>query len=214
MSGNAILDEAAPAADVPPALPDGGSRRAARRAATRNDILDAAWALAREEGLTGWAMRDLGARVGMTAQSIYSYMASKHEIFDAMFAQGYAQFGRHMRVRRDPGTETDPVEIARRDAHRFFRFCTSDPVRFQLLFQRTIPGFTPSPASYALAVEVLDEMADRLAAIGVPAEHVDLWTAVMTGLASQQIANDPGGRRWQRHVDSAVEMLLAHTVAP
>ena len=32
-------------------------------------------------------MRDLGARVGMRAQSLYSYFPSKHAIFDAMFAE-------------------------------------------------------------------------------------------------------------------------------
>ena len=31
----------------------------------------------------------------------------------------------------------------------FVEFCTSDPVRYQLLFQRTIPDFEPSPESYA-----------------------------------------------------------------
>ena len=37
---------------------------------------------------------------------------------------------------------------------------------------------------------------------------VDLWTAVLSGLASQQISNDPGGRRWLDLVDTAVDRLL------
>ncbi len=32
---------------------------------------------------------------------------------------------------------------------------------------------------------------------------------MFTGLTSQQIANDPGGDRWERLVDRAVAMLLA-----
>jgi hypothetical protein len=43
---------------------------------------------------------------------------------------------------------------------------------------------------------------------------VDLWTAVATGLVSQQLANDPGGDRWVRLIDRAVAMLLAGTVRP
>jgi AcrR family transcriptional regulator len=45
-------------------------RRAERYAATRQEILDAAWELVRADGLGSLAMRDLGARVGMRAQSL------------------------------------------------------------------------------------------------------------------------------------------------
>ena len=63
-------------------------RRAARREATKAEILDAAWALVREHGLAALALRDLAARVGMRAPSLYQYFPSKHAIYDAMFTQG------------------------------------------------------------------------------------------------------------------------------
>lgn len=182
-------------------------RRSARRTAARDEIVDAAWALAREQGLAGITMRDLGARVGMRAQSLYSYFGSKHEIYDAMFEQGYRAFADWMQADAQPPA----APRAYTQAHRYFEFCVGDPVRFQLLFQRTIPGFEPSAQSYAIALQVLDQMTGELAALGVAGPAVDMWTAVMTGLASQQIANDPGGERWRRLVDGAVDMLLAHT---
>lgn len=187
-------------------------RRAARRDATRAEIIEAAWALAREQGLSGWTMRDLGGRTGMRAQSLYEYYAGKHEIYDAMFESGYRAFLAHMRdERRVPGSAEGRRAVARDAARRFFTFCVSDPTRFQLLFLRTIPGFEPSAERYALAVEALDDMRRQSAAMGIAEDRMDLWTAVMTGLASQQIANDPGGDRWASQVDDAVDMLLAHT---
>src|SRR6185503_18162606 len=63
-------------------------RRAERREATRAEILEAAWDLVRAEGLASLNLRDLAARVGMQAPSLYSYFDSKHAIYDAMFAQG------------------------------------------------------------------------------------------------------------------------------
>src|SRR5262245_31752917 len=63
-------------------------RRAARREAAKAEILDAAWALVREHGLAALSLRDLAARVGMRAPSLYQYFPSKHAIYDAMFAQG------------------------------------------------------------------------------------------------------------------------------
>jgi hypothetical protein len=37
---------------------------------------------------------------------------------------------------------------------------------------------------------------------------IDLWTAVMTGIASQQVSNDPGGTRWAGLVPTVLERLL------
>lgn len=197
------------------APPSPTGRRAARRAATQADILDAAWALARETGLTGWSMRDLGARVGLSAASLYGYFAGKHHIYDAMFGQGYTAFRAHMAAAgaSPAGSSPHPRIAARAHSHAFFTFCVDDPVRFQLLFLRTIPGFEPSPERFAIAVATLEDMVARSAAIGIRSTSVDLWTAVLTGLASQQIANDPGGDRWQRLVDDAVDMLLAATTS-
>jgi AcrR family transcriptional regulator len=184
------------------------SRRALRRAETRAEILAAAWDLARAHGLAGLSMRDLATRVGMRAPSLYGYFASKDEIYDAMFRQGYEEFRAWM------SQPADDVAALRRLAHRHFEFCVSDPVRYQLLFQRTIPGFTPSPGSYAIAVAALEEMTDGFARVGITdPDAVDLATAVLTGLTSQQLTNDPGGDRWGRLLDRAVSMLLA-TVAP
>jgi AcrR family transcriptional regulator len=194
-----------------PARPD---RRAARRQETTDEIVAAAWDIVREQGLAGLAMRDLGERVGMKAQSIYSYFASKHEIYDAMFHEGYQAFAAAMADTRDsPGDGAEATDghqtSAHRAAHRFFAFCTSDPVRYQLLFQRTIPDFVPSPESYAVAVEAYDATTAHLASFGITdPEAVDLWTAMLTGLTDQQISNDPGGDRWERTIDRAVDMLL------
>jgi hypothetical protein len=89
----------------------------------------------------------------------------------------------------------------------FMRFCTADPARYQLLFQRTIPGFEPSHESYAISEAGLAELASRLAGFGLTDPRLlDLYTALVTGLTDQQISNDPGGDRWIRLIDDAVTM--------
>lgn len=207
------------AADLGRTVAPRPDRRAARRQETKDEIVAAAWDLVREEGLAGLSLRDLGARVGMRAQSIYSYFGSKHEIYDAMFHEGYLTFAAAMAevLQADGGIPDGTAErlaMIRREAHHFFHFCTSDPVRYQLLFQRTIPQFVPSAESYAVALEVFDTMRDHLAVCGVTdPEAVDLWTAALTGLTDQQISNDPGGTRWERILDRAIDMVL-HEIAP
>jgi AcrR family transcriptional regulator len=183
-------------------------RRARRFADTRAEILAAAWEVARERGLAGLALRDVAARVGMRAPSLYSYFASKHDLYDAMFADGYRQAERAL---GDATSDRPPRERLRAAGRAFVAFSQADPVRYQLLFQRTVPGFTPSPESYALAVRFLELGRQLLEGAGVREQrHLDLWTALLTGLTDQQISNDPGGRRWAGLVDEAVDMFFAH----
>jgi len=185
-------------------------RRAERLAATRREILDAAWALVREEGLAALTMRELGTRVGMRAQSLYGYFPSKHAIYDGMFGEANRELLARWRAAIVAGPQ-DPVAVMRRRTAAFLQFCVEDPVRHQLLFQRTIPGFEPSPESYAPAVEGLEDLHRRLRACGVDDPRArDTWTAICAGLAAQQNANEPGGDRWLRLADECIDMFLEH----
>jgi AcrR family transcriptional regulator len=186
------------------------SRVEARRAATRDLILDAAWTLAREVGLTGFSLRELAGRVGMRAPSLYEYFAGKDAIYDAMYAQGNHRFLEA--VSDPPDTEAvDAREALAAGASAFLDFATDDPVRFQLLFQRSIAGWEPSPEAYAPALEAYAVMQRHLTAIGATEQRDhDLWTALVSGLAHQQIANDPEGRRWHDLVDDTVDLYLTY----
>jgi AcrR family transcriptional regulator len=183
-------------------------RRAERREATRAEILEAAWEQVRAEGLASLNLRDLAARVGMQAPSLYSYFDSKHAIYDAMFAQGAQEFlDRELAVEETD----DALRDMQAGARMFVEFCTEDPVRYQLMFQRFIPGFEPSPESYAISVEGLRVVRERLARAGLTDPRVlDLFTAATAGLVNQQISNEPGGDRWVRLVDETIEMVFEH----
>jgi AcrR family transcriptional regulator len=187
-------------------------RRAARHEATKARILDAAWALAREHGLAGISLRDLAAAVDLRQPSLYSYFESKNALYDAMFAQGYQQL---LDAVADVELVGDPEQQVREMARTFVTLATGDVTRAQLLFLRTLPDFEPSAASYALAVRFLDEARARLAAAGLTTEgDLDLYTTVVGGVVSQQIANDPGGDRWVGLIDEVMDMYLEHTLRP
>ncbi len=179
-------------------------RRAERRAATRAEILDAAWAQVRANGLAALSLRDLARTVGMQAPSLYSYFDSKHAIYDAMYAQGARQF-----VEAEPSDQPgDPLEGLKQLVRFYVGFCAADAARYLLLFQRTIPGFEPSAESFAISEGSLERVGQRMAACGITdPDAVDLFTAIGTGLTDQQLSNDPGGDRWIRLIDDAVEMF-------
>src|SRR5207302_1522113 len=190
---------------VAPPLRD---RRAERYTATRREILDAAWELVRAGGLVSLTMRDLGTRVGMRAQSLYAYFPSKYAICDAMFDESNRELLRRL---TDVEPTLNPVDRLHRFARVFLDFCVEDPERYQLLFQRALPRFEPSPESYSAAMDVLDTASTALRACGIAdARALDVWTAVIGGIAAQQNANEPGGDRWVRLTDEITDMFLAH----
>ncbi|CUR55551.1 putative TetR family transcriptional regulator [metagenome] len=181
-------------------------RTAERREATRREIVDAAWAVAQDKGLADITLRDVAERVGMRAPSLYSHFASKHAIYDAMFGQAWADYEQVARADLARLPES-PREMVRRVGRVFFDYAVANPARHQLMNQRTIPGFEPSPDSYAPAVRVLEQgrqvFVDRCS---VDSVDYDIWVAMIGGLINQQLANDPGGTRWSALLDRAVEV--------
>ncbi len=161
--------------------------------------------MARESGLTQITLRDLARRVGMQAPSLYSHFASKNAIYDAMFAQAWQQCFEEMSAVADARGRRAAL---RRYALAFFDFSVRDLARYQLMNQRTIVGFEPSPQSYAGAVAFLERFQAICATHGITRQRdIDLYVAIVGGLIDAQLANDPGGDRWRRLVTRAVDMF-------
>jgi AcrR family transcriptional regulator len=185
-----------------------GARREERHRAARQRILDAADQLGGERGLMGWSLSELGTVVGMRAPSLYVYFASKDAIYDELFAQGCRELLDVLRrVLQD---STTPLERFANGSRAFVEFAVADAARLQLLFLRVIPTFVPSDDSYALATQITELLTDNLHELAITDDAAaDLWTATLTGLATQQVSNQPGGQRWLGLVDRAVDVFLA-----
>jgi AcrR family transcriptional regulator len=185
------------------------NRLAERREASRREIVTAAWSIAREDGLAAVTLREVAARVGMRAPSLYTHFESRNAIFDAMFAQAWRECLEQMIATLPDTKELSLREFLKWNTRAFFQFCVSDIARFQLMNQRTIPGFEPSPESYAPSVEALERFREELEPYGVTRQDdIDLYTALLGGLIDAQLANDPGGNRWEKLLDRAVDMYV------
>ena len=182
--------------------------RAARRESTRERILRAAWDLARRDGLAAITLREVARQVGMRAPSLYTYFGSKNAMYDAMYAQAARDLAGTL-ARRPQAS--DPRQTLRGRIRVFTEFCVANPVRYQLLMERPIPGFEPAPESFQITAAALAGTRADLEAAGARGEPaLDMFRAMITGLVSLQIANDPSGDRWTRLQDDALDMFLAH----
>ena len=180
--------------------------RIRRHAENKARILDQAWELAAAHGVAGVSLGELAKAVGLRQPSLYTYFASKNDLYDAMFADGNRRLFAEV---ADHPYPDDPREALVAFARRMVEFCAADVARYHLLFQRHIPSFEPSAESYELAKRFFDWFRGLLSKAGVRrAKDVDVMTSLIAGLADQQVANDPGGQRWVRLSQDVVETFL------
>jgi AcrR family transcriptional regulator len=195
------------------ALPN-RDRQAERREETRREIVEAAWDIANRGGLAAVTLREVAARVGMRSPSLYTHFASKNAIYDAMFGQAWSQYLEICEIAAKSLPKA-PRKALLAMVRTFFDFAVSDGVRFQLMNQRMVLDFEPSPASYEPSLRVMALFQQQLALIGVrSAADVDLCVAIIGGLIDAQLANDPGGDRWIRQLRRAVDMFADEVGLP
>jgi AcrR family transcriptional regulator len=179
---------------------------AQRRQARIAGIVACAWNLAREHGIAGVSLHALAREVGIRQPSLYEYFDSKHALYDAMFADGNRQLLERLDAVELPA---DSRAALKKLLRAFIDFALEDPARCELLFERHLPGFTPTPESYALAEEALGRVVAVMRDAGVTDQgDIDCLVAVTAGLMEAQLANDPGGDRWVRHLDRMIDLHL------
>jgi AcrR family transcriptional regulator len=172
----------------------------------QREILDAAWAEMARTGVAALSVREVARAVGIRQQSLTYYYPTKQSLLDALFADGFAELRRSFD--RLPEA-TDPLEGVVDIAVAFAEHCVARPAAYHLMFQGTVPGFEPSEESHAIALGVLEELLQRLAAAGVThPTDIALVRGVMSGLAAEQIANDPGGRLFVDQTARAIRAVL------
>ena len=177
-----------------------------RREARIAGIIDCAWTLAQAHGIAGVSLHALAREVGMRQPSLYEYFDSKHALYDAMFAHGNRQLLERLDTLDLPA---DPRAALKKILRTFIDFALEEPARCELLFERHVPGFTPTSESYALAEEAFGRIVSTMRDAGVTDEgDIDCLTAMTAGLMEAQLANDPGGDRWVRHLDRMIDLHL------
>lgn len=181
------------------------SKVAQRRENKISSIVEAAWGLARENGIQLVSLRDLAKAVGMRQPSLYVYFDSKNALYDAMFADGNRQLLATLDALDLPDDRRAALKLY---LGTFAAFAVADPARNSLLFRRVIPGFEPSAESYAVAQQALAQIVGVMNAAGVTDDgDVDCLVAMTAGLIEAQLSNDPHGDRWLRHLDHLTDLL-------
>ena len=196
-------------------------RRARRRRETIEEALDHAIAIMAERGVGGLTIVEMARRMGVQGPSLYKYFPSLHAVYDTLFARGVAANAAAIQeaIRSAP----EGRERLREGVRATVRWCIDNPALAQLLYWRPVPGFEPSPEALALSVESMQDarreitLAVRRGELHGGADSDDalrLLTVVISGLITQQMANQPdvpfAEGVFTRLTNEALEMFFAH----
>jgi AcrR family transcriptional regulator len=176
-------------------------RRQRRRQETIEQVLDVAVEVMADQGVAGLTLGEVARRMGIRPPSLYVYFDGKNALYDALFERGWQELLGAMEGVDDARTGAVQAEDVLRSSTALVRWCVEHPAYAPLMMWRPVPGFSPSERAYEPAVELarrsrafLVELRD--AGVLPPDADLDLayrtWTAVTSGVVTQQLANAPG----------------------
>jgi AcrR family transcriptional regulator len=144
-------------------------------------------------------MSEIARRLGMRQPSLYKYFPSLHAVYDALFARGVECTGAAIQAAVGEGPRG--VVTIRAAGRALVRWAVENPALAQLLYWRPVPGFAPTVATFAPSVRLMGQLRAAFAAAvqagelhpkAATEEAPRLFTIVLSGLISQQMANEPG----------------------
>ena len=118
----------------------------------KDQIIEEAIGLIHEGGFQKFSMRNLGARLGIAAKTIYNYFTDKDELYLALLSRGFLQLESQMRqaateaLQKEKAGETGqsssaPLRELQAMAGAYVRFGLENPGYYNVLFNLDLPRF-------------------------------------------------------------------------
>jgi AcrR family transcriptional regulator len=140
-------------------------------------LLNSATEILETEGPDGLSVRRIAAAAGVAPMGVYNHFESKFGIIEALWVQGFER----LRDAMDSiGDILDPYEALRECGRRYRALALANPMVYQIMFLRPVPGFEPSEQVIDVAAQAFGALVtavERAMAAGVIAEGVPADTA-------------------------------------
>ncbi len=201
-------------------------RRQRRRQETIEQVLDVAVEVMTEQGVAGLSLGEVARRMGIRPPSLYGYFDGKHALYDALFARGWRLLIEDVGGVLVGADDLPPAARLHAVGAAFTRWMVEHPAYAPLMMWRPVPGFTPSAAAYVPAVEAAArgrELIERVRDEGLLRPDLDVdhayaaWTALISGVVSQHLANEPAATfetgRYTAALADLTDMWIAHHLA-
>jgi AcrR family transcriptional regulator len=165
-------------------------------------LLTSATEILEREGPDALSVRRIAAAAGVAPMGVYNHFESKFGIVEALWVQGFER----LRDAMDSiGDILDPYDALRECGRRYRALALANPMVYQIMFLRAVPGFEPSDRALEISSQAFDALVnavERAMAAGVLAEgppadvaHI-IWSNVhgwvSLELVGMGFVEDPG----------------------
>jgi AcrR family transcriptional regulator len=194
--------------------------RARRRAESIDEIVAVSLRHMSREGAGGLSLGAVARELGMRTPSLYTYFPSKAALYDEVFRRGWVEYAEA--TRPTPITaETDLRTYVAAGLLTSLEWAQTHRPYAELMFWRPIPGWEPTPESFAASLAAVRHLVDIIGS----AQQLGLLTAeveteeivqvigvVSMGLVSQHLSNEPRtpapDGRLSRYIHSLADMVV------
>jgi AcrR family transcriptional regulator len=111
-------------------------------------LFDAAAEILETEGPEALSVRRIAAAAGVAPMGVYNHFESKSGIIEALFIEGFERLADELSTVADI---QDPYEALREGGRRYRALALANPMRYQVMFLRPVPGFEPSDQALEIA---------------------------------------------------------------
>jgi AcrR family transcriptional regulator len=122
-------------------------------------LLAAATDLLETEGPDSLSVRKIAAAAGVAPMGVYNHFESKFGIVEALFVMGFERLRAAM-------TSVDEIEDAyealRECGRRYRALALANPMVYQIMFLRAVPGFEPSEQAIEVAVQAFGSLVNAV----------------------------------------------------
>ncbi|MEP6852074.1 MAG: TetR/AcrR family transcriptional regulator [bacterium] len=149
------------------------TRRDRQRVSTVAEIKAAAWADMRRSGPHGISLRAVARELGMAPSALYRYFASRDDLLTALIIDTYDELADALQAAYDQTRQDNSSNAADTFvtvAQSYRRWALDNPLRYQLVFGTSIPGYTgtdqttaASLRSSAILLRIMRDMVDERA---------------------------------------------------
>lgn len=109
-----------------------------------DDVVGAATDLLCHDGPAAVSVRNVASRLGVSYQVVYSRFGGKTGLVDAMVLRGHTLLTAHLDAVTEPVGSPDRVVAL---GHAYLQAALAEPALYQVMFDRPVVGYQPSPAS-------------------------------------------------------------------
>lgn len=150
---------AKPAAGTPYARAYEAGREAQRRL-----LLDAAGRLLETEGPQALTMRRIAGELGCSTSVLYTMFGGKAGVAEGLWCEGFERLHAALSAAAAAAGSADPLARLAAMGRAYRESARADRSYYAVMFQRSIPGFAPSPEARAVSLRPLQLLVDAVTA--------------------------------------------------